>query len=81
LNTLLFLIPEAFTTFIFYFYLISGDLTDGKALDGMGSDQYIQEWELYKSVLEETNVTKTTVWLDIRGNHGTCVHSFMLPKL
>jgi len=59
------------------FYNITGDLTDGKALDTMGSDQYVQEWESYKSVLEEAKVSERTVWLDIRGNHGNyCYQSY-----
>ena len=47
----------------------AGDLTDGKAIDSMGSDQFVVEWEHYKTVLEETKITEKTVWLDIRGNH------------
>ncbi|KAF2362484.1 Calcineurin-like phosphoesterase domain ApaH type [Trinorchestia longiramus] len=49
--------------------LASGDLTDAKSENGMGSQQYIEEWQHYKSVLQETGLYNTTVWLDIRGNH------------
>jgi len=36
----------------------------------MGSNQYIDEWETYKRVLDESKVVDKTTWLDIRGNHG-----------
>ncbi|CAH0385963.1 unnamed protein product [Bemisia tabaci] len=49
--------------------IASGDLTDAKSSDNMGSGQYEQEWIIYRDILKETNVTKNTVWLDIRGNH------------
>ncbi|KAG8035777.1 hypothetical protein G9C98_001433 [Cotesia typhae] len=49
--------------------LASGDLTDAKTKDAMGSKQILDEWEHYKRVLKETDVTKRTTWLDVRGNH------------
>ncbi|XP_043522394.1 transmembrane protein 62-like isoform X4 [Frieseomelitta varia] len=49
--------------------LASGDLTDAKAKDKMGSKQILEEWQYYKRVLDETEVTKKTLWLDVRGNH------------
>jgi len=36
----------------------------------MGSQQYVEEWEVYKNILQACRVTEKTVWLDIRGNHG-----------
>ncbi|KAH0539902.1 transmembrane protein 62-like [Cotesia glomerata] len=49
--------------------LASGDLTDAKTKDAMGSKQILDEWEHYKRILKETDVTKRTTWLDVRGNH------------
>ncbi|XP_076303117.1 transmembrane protein 62 [Lasioglossum baleicum] len=49
--------------------LASGDLTDAKTKDKMGSKQILEEWEYYKQVLDETEVSKRTLWLDVRGNH------------
>ncbi|XP_046474147.1 transmembrane protein 62 [Neodiprion pinetum] len=49
--------------------LASGDLTDAKAKDKMGSGQIQGEWEHYRKVLEESDVLKKTEWLDVRGNH------------
>lgn len=50
--------------------LASGDLTDAKTSDNIGSKQYRKEWEHYNNILQDTNVLKKTEWLDIRGNHG-----------
>lgn len=36
----------------------------------VGSVQHEEEWRIYRNILDRTNVTKTTKWLDIRGNHG-----------
>ncbi|XP_003484897.1 transmembrane protein 62 [Bombus impatiens] len=49
--------------------LASGDLTDAKAKDKMGSKQILEEWKYYKRVLDDTGVTRKTLWLDVRGNH------------
>ncbi|XP_076619314.1 transmembrane protein 62 isoform X2 [Colletes latitarsis] len=49
--------------------LASGDLTDAKAKDEIGSKQILEEWEHYKRILDDTEVTKKTLWLDVRGNH------------
>uniref|UniRef100_H2YV13 Uncharacterized protein n=1 Tax=Ciona savignyi TaxID=51511 RepID=H2YV13_CIOSA len=49
--------------------LVTGDLTDAKYKNRVGSTQYKVEWELYNKVLHDTNVTNRFVWLDIRGNH------------
>jgi len=37
--------------------------------------QYEQEWNMYRNILNRTNVTKHTKWLDLRGNHGK--HKFI----
>ncbi|XP_011144010.1 transmembrane protein 62 isoform X2 [Harpegnathos saltator] len=49
--------------------LASGDLTDAKAKDKMGSKQILAEWQYYKHVIDETNIKEKTLWLDVRGNH------------
>lgn len=36
----------------------------------LGTEQYEQEWQIYRNLLERTNVTKYTKWLDLKGNHG-----------
>lgn len=50
--------------------LASGDLTDAKTFDGIGSQQFEDEWKKYRSILDECHIKDKTVWLDIRGNHG-----------
>ncbi|KMQ88411.1 transmembrane protein 62, partial [Lasius niger] len=49
--------------------LASGDLTDAKNEDEMGSKQILKEWQYYKYVIDETNIKERTLWLDVRGNH------------
>lgn len=49
--------------------LASGDLTDAKTKDAIGSQQYESEWKHYRDILKEFDISKKTVWLDIRGNH------------
>ena len=46
--------------------LASGDLTDAKDSDGIGSFQIKEEWEAYRKLLDRNNVTKKTLYLDIR---------------
>ena len=49
---------------------VSGDLTDAKNADMLGSQQYVEEWATYSDVLKNSGVLNKTTWLDIRGNHG-----------
>lgn len=50
--------------------LASGDLTDAKDVDFLGSRQYESEWKIYNDILRTANVRNKTIWMDIRGNHG-----------
>lgn len=49
--------------------LASGDLTDAKTQDGVGSNQIENEWVEYRNILTSLNISQHTQWLDIRGNH------------
>ncbi|RWS29515.1 hypothetical protein B4U80_11084, partial [Leptotrombidium deliense] len=51
--------------------LATGDLTDSRTKDPLGSTQYEEEWISYADVLKTSGVTNKTVWLDIRGNHDS----------
>ena len=46
--------------------MASGDLTDAKDSDGVGSFQIKEEWEAYRKLLERNKVTEKTLYLDIR---------------
>lgn len=50
--------------------LASGDLTDARDRDFLGSHQHEGEWKIYGDILRKANIEKKTLWLDIRGNHG-----------
>uniref|UniRef100_A0A1B6D3N4 Uncharacterized protein n=2 Tax=Clastoptera arizonana TaxID=38151 RepID=A0A1B6D3N4_9HEMI len=52
-----------------YVVLASGDLTDAKTRDSLGSKQYEDEWKIYKNTLDKCKVVEKTLWLDVRGNH------------
>lgn len=49
--------------------LASGDLTDAKTKDAIGSQQFESEWRHYRDILREYDIGNKTLWLDIRGNH------------
>ncbi|KAJ8927168.1 hypothetical protein NQ314_020444 [Rhamnusium bicolor] len=49
--------------------LASGDLTDAKTKDAIGSEQFRDEWKYYRDILNESHMREKTLWLDIRGNH------------
>ncbi|CAG8478368.1 10068_t:CDS:2 [Diversispora eburnea] len=52
------------------FVLVTGDLTDGKDVDGITSQQLIEEWTSYQTALKESGVLdRPNYWFDLRGNH------------
>ncbi|XP_033115760.1 transmembrane protein 62-like isoform X2 [Anneissia japonica] len=51
--------------------IVTGDLTDAKRPDHIGSEQYEIEWQTYWSILKLANIPQRTHWVDIRGNHDT----------
>ena len=36
----------------------------------IGSKQFQEEWMAYDKIVRESGVSKKTLWLDLRGNHG-----------
>lgn len=49
--------------------IVSGDITDARLKGLMEGKQQIKEWIMYNDIVNSTEVTKKTLWLDIRGNH------------
>lgn len=50
-------------------FFLPGDLTHNRD-QTFASQQYEEEWKIYRDLLRRTNVTEATLWLDMRGNHG-----------
>lgn len=57
--------------------LVTGDITDAKKRDLIGSQQFKEEWIMYREVLDKCSTIKKIPWLDIRGNHD----NFDVPDL
>ncbi|UXI16738.1 retinol dehydrogenase 11-like [Sarcoptes scabiei] len=52
--------------------ILTGDITDARSRYPLGSDQYHQEWLMYREVMAEClKYNPKMKWLDIRGNHDS----------
>ncbi|XP_003724743.3 transmembrane protein 62 isoform X1 [Strongylocentrotus purpuratus] len=49
--------------------VVTGDLTDAKTYDNIGSTQFEIEWQTYQNTIKHARIPERTVWLDVRGNH------------
>ena len=59
------------------FVIVTGDLTDAKAQNHISSQQYIEEWATYSSILSDNGILqRKNFWFDVRGNHD----SFDVPS-
>lgn len=61
------------------FAFVQGDLTHNRD-PYFASSQYEIEWKTYRDVLDRTEITKSTKWLDIRGNHGSLLFALSLNE-
>ena len=53
---------------------MTGDLTDAKTKDKLGSTQFDVEWKMYQKTMQDCGAfdkNSDQIWLDIRGNHDT----------
>ncbi|XP_029454541.1 transmembrane protein 62 isoform X2 [Rhinatrema bivittatum] len=57
--------------------LMTGDITDAKTKNKLGSDQFKMEWQIYQTILKRSRAMEKSKWLDIRGNHD----AFNIPDL
>lgn len=52
--------------------VLTGDITDARTKFPLGSEQYREEWIMYKDVREQClKANPNLKWLDIKGNHDT----------
>ncbi|XP_077529231.1 transmembrane protein 62-like [Haemaphysalis longicornis] len=49
--------------------VMTGDIADSLGSGFLGTGQIVEEWQQYWKAVNETGVTRTLAWLDMRGNH------------